>query len=137
MTEFGAVGCGFAIEDPEVAAMHEAYSGDRAAFFVVELEGRVVGGAGIAPLAGGDPDVCELRKMYLLPEARGRGLGGRLLGLCLDAARSRAFETCYLETLESMRDARRLYEKHGFRPTESAWGDTGHHGCDSWLAREL
>ena len=43
-------------------------------------DGRVVGGGGIAPLAGGDPDVCELRKMYFLPSLRGLG-AGMALGL--------------------------------------------------------
>src|SRR5690606_27223481 len=102
MPEFGAVGCGFAINDPEVSHMSRAYEGPRAAYFVVTHQGRVVGGGGIAPLAGGPADVCELRKMYFLPETRGHGLGRRLIELCLDAARQRGFRVCYLETLTSM-----------------------------------
>ncbi|HMB42995.1 MAG TPA: GNAT family N-acetyltransferase, partial [Luteimonas sp.] len=67
MPEFGAVGSGFAINDPEVDWMTRAYSQPRCAYFVVEQDGVVVGGAGVAPLAGGDGDTCELRKMYFLP----------------------------------------------------------------------
>lgn len=137
MPEFGATGCGFAIEDAEVSAMHEAYQRERCAYFVAELDGEVVGGAGVAPLEGGPLHVCELRKMYLLPAGRGRGLGRRLLETCLDAARRHGFATCYLETLGNMDDARRLYLAQGFEPTGEAWGATGHHGCDAWYARPL
>ena len=72
MPEFGASGDGFAINDPEVDWMSRAYSEPRHAYFVLERDGRVLGGAGIAPLAGGDASTCELRKMYFLPEARGQ-----------------------------------------------------------------
>src|SRR4051812_22659741 len=64
MPEFGASGPGFAIHDAEVDTMSASYGGPRHRYFVVERDGQVAGGAGIAPLAGGDPSVCELRKMY-------------------------------------------------------------------------
>ena len=50
MPEFGATGCGFAINDPEVDWMHRAYSAPRSAYFVVERDGVVIGGGGVAPL---------------------------------------------------------------------------------------
>src|SRR5262249_54827594 len=75
MPEFGASGPGFAINDPEVDFMTRAYAGRRARYWVIEHRGRIVGGGGFAPLAGAARGVCELRKMYFLPEARGKGLG--------------------------------------------------------------
>ena len=75
MTEFGAVGCGYSIEDAEVDAMFEAYPPPRSAFFVVEHEGRIMGCGGLGPLAGADESICELRKMYFQPELRGMGRG--------------------------------------------------------------
>lgn len=69
MPSFGADGPGFAIHDAEVDAMAAAYQQARAAYFVVDLDGEVVGGAGIAPLAGGDGGTCELKKMYFMPWA--------------------------------------------------------------------
>lgn len=137
MTEFGAVGCGFAIEDAEVGAMHAAYQAPRTAFFVAERDGAILGGAGIAPLEGGDAATCELRKMYLLPDARGLGVGSALLSRCLEAAREHGYETCYLETLESMEAARRLYAAFGFERIDAPLGNTGHGGCDAWYARGL
>ncbi len=137
MPEYGAVGEGYSIVDAEVDAMSDAYAGDAAAYFVALVDGEVIGGAGIGPLVGGPLDVCELKKMYLLREARGLGLGRRLMERCLDAARAAGYERCYLETLEHMTEARGLYESRGFRPLEAPMGATGHTGCNGWYIREL
>ncbi|HEX7554187.1 MAG TPA: GNAT family N-acetyltransferase [Geothrix sp.] len=138
MPEFGADGPGFAIHDPEVDHMSAAYSVAGAAYFVVEDPGsRVVGGAGIAALAGGEAGVCELRKMYFLPESRGQGMGETLLRHCLEVAKDLGYRTCYLETLTGMDQALRLYAKLGFKPLCTPLGRTGHGGCDHWFAREL
>jgi putative acetyltransferase len=137
MPEFGATGSGFAINDPEVDWMHRAYTQPRCAYFVVEREGRVVGGAGVAPLEGGDPAVCELRKMYFLPEARGIGAGAAMMARCLRAARDIGFRQCYLETLTGMDSAMKLYERSGFRRISCAMGQTGHGGCNTFYLLDL
>jgi putative acetyltransferase len=137
MPEFGACGPGFAINDAEVDTMCAAYAARRCAYFVLAHEGRLLGGAGVAALHGGEFEVCELRKMYLLREARGRGLGERLLRHCLRAARGFGYRRCYLETLASMEGARRLYERAGFQPLAQPLGASGHFACDRWYALEL
>jgi putative acetyltransferase len=137
MPEFGASGPGFAINDPEVDAMHATYTQPRSLYLVWELDGRVVGGGGVAPLAGAAPEVCELRKMYLLPDARGRGWGEVLLRRLLGAAREFEFATCYLETLSSMEAAQKLYERMGFARLPGPMGATGHFGCNKFFALDL
>jgi len=137
MPEFGAVGDGFAINDPEVDWMSRAYAGPRAAYFVIERGGTVLGGGGVAPLESGAEEVCELRKMYFLPALRGLGAGAALMHRCLDAARERGFRRCYLETLHGMSDARHLYERSGFRLIDGPMGATGHGGCNTFYLREL
>ncbi|MBU6416445.1 MAG: GNAT family N-acetyltransferase [Xanthomonadaceae bacterium] len=146
MPEFGAGGEGFAIHDAEVGAMHAAYTRPRSAYFVLEMRGKmpsmakssvVIGGGGVAPLEHGEADVCELRKMYFLPEARGLGAGHAMITRCLDAARAFGFRRCYLETLTGMDAAQALYRKHGFTPLCAPMGNTGHHGCDRWFIRNL
>ena len=137
MPELGAVGQGFAITDPEVDWMSRAYAAPRHAYFVVERDGRVLGGGGIAPLAGGPDDVCELRKMYFLREARGLGAGTALMARCLGAARGFGFRQCYLETLTGMDAAMRLYERSGFRRIDAPMGATGHGGCNRFYLRDL
>ncbi len=137
MPEFGADGPGFAIHDAEVDAMHAAYAQPRCSYFVVERDGRVVGGGGVAPLVNGGPDVCELCKMYFLPAARGVGAGQAMMQRCLDAARAHGFRRCYLETLTGMDAAQALYRRNGFVPICAPMGGTGHHGCDRWFIRQL
>jgi len=137
MPEFGATGCGFAINDPEVDWMHRAYDAPRSAYFVVERDGVVLGGGGVAPLEGGPDDTCELRKMYFLPEARGLGAGAAMMARCLDAARGFGFSRCYLETLSGMDAAMKLYERSGFTRIAAPMGNTGHGGCNTFYLRPL
>jgi putative acetyltransferase len=137
MPEFGATGCGFAINDPEVDWMSRAYARPRSAYFVIDEDGIVLGGGGVAPLEGGDADVCELRKMYFLPQARGRGAGAAMMARCLDAARGFGFRECYLETLSGMDAAMKLYERSGFGRIDAPRGDTGHGGCNTFYLRAL
>lgn len=137
MTEFLCVGEGYSINDPEVDDMYTAYEEERACFFVLEYEGTVIGCGGIAPLAGSDETICELQKMYFLPEARGKGQGRKLLGRCLDIARKIGYKTCYLETVERMESANKLYQKIGFKKESGHLGNTGHGACDSFYTLEL
>jgi putative acetyltransferase len=137
MPEFGADGPGFAIHDTEVQAMHAAYDRPGAAYFVVESGGRVLGGGGVAPLDGGPDGVCELRKMYFLPELRGCGAGAALMARCLDAARRLGHRQCYLETLRGMDAAQALYERTGFQRLDGPMGSTGHFGCNRFYLLDL
>ena len=137
MPEFGATGDGFAINDPEVDWMHRAYSEPRCAYFVIERDAIVIGGGGVAPLIGADADVCELRKMYFLPRARGIGAGQAMMARCLDTARALGFKRCYLETLHGMDAAMKLYERTGFKPLPAPMGDTGHGGCNRFYLLAL
>jgi putative acetyltransferase len=137
MPEFGASGSGFAIHDNEVSDMFAAYSGPRSSYFVCEVNGMVIGGGGVAPLQGGDVDTCELKKMYFLPEGRGKGLGQQVLSACLKAAKELGFKYCYLETFNTMNSAMKLYEKNGFEKIPGPMGNTGHFACDIFYKRAL
>jgi putative acetyltransferase len=96
----------------DIAAHYQARGG---VFRVVEGTGAaVLGCGGLYPLGG---DEAELRKMYLLPEARGHGLGRRLLDDLLGEARARGFRRVVLETASVLREAIALYTKVGFVPT--------------------
>ncbi len=139
MTEYGVAEDACAAQGSEVDGMWEAYQGDRAAYYVVTEEGghEILGGGGFGPLPGADDSICELRKMYLLPTARGRGMGQALLDRCLDEARARGYVRCSLVTTASMVEARRLYERAGFRPLEEPLGTPGYTACDRWFVRDL
>lgn len=137
MPEFHADGPGFAIHDAEVDAMSSAYAKPRSAYFVVEAGGHVAGGGGVAPLEHAEPDICELRKMYFLPELRGLGAGHAMITRCLAVAHDFGFRRCYIETLTGMDAAQHLYRRHGFTPLCSPIGRTGHGGCDRWYIRAV
>jgi putative acetyltransferase len=137
MTEFQAVGCGYSINDSEVDDMYSAYAPERSAFYVVELDDRILGCGGFGPLTGATEDTCELRKMYFKSELRGLGVGAQLLKLCLQEATKAGFRHCYLETMDTMEQAQRLYGKHGFEYLDKPMGETGHSSCGTWMARKL
>lgn len=137
LVEMGVPKVGTAYEDASLEDMHATYEAPRMAYFVVEEEEKIIGCAGIAPLQGGDPEVCELQKMYFLPEARGRGVGGEMMKSCLDFARSQDFKKCYLETMPYMKNAQKLYARSGFEPLDKPMGDTGHYNCSVWMIKDL
>jgi adenine deaminase len=138
MTEYGAVGKGFSIEDPEVDHMCEAYAHERAAYYVIEAnDGRLLGCGGVAPLEGGAAGTCELKKMYFYPELRGLGWGKRLVLALEDEARKRGFDTMYLETLGRMDLANRLYQHMDFIQISGPNGNTGHNSCDHFYEKKL
>ena len=104
--------------------------------FVKAKTGFSIGG--VAPLAGdGTGLICELRKMYFLPDLRGLGAGKALIHRCIETARTFGFKHCYLETLEHMAAARKLYQANGFVEIAKPCGNTGHFSCDRFYQLEL
>lgn len=82
------------------------------ALWIVVEDETVVGSVALRALGDG---AVELKRMYLRPEQRGRGLGKQLLGLALDWARAHDMSVIRLDTSERMVAAQRLYEAHGFQ----------------------
>src|SRR5690606_19194597 len=126
-----------AYQDKALEDLYTEYSGDRVAYLVIEDDGVIVGGAGIAQLQGGEENICELQKMYFLPQIRGKGFGSKLIQECLTLARSMEYAYCYIETMETMTAAQNLYKKVGFTPLEKPLGNTGHCSCEVWLIKAL
>lgn len=137
LVEMGVPKVGTAYEDVSLDRMFETYNQPRSSYFVVEENGKVIGGGGIAPLENGDINTCELQKMYFLPIARGKGLGYKMITVCLDFAKEQGYIKCYLETMPYMVAARKLYKKVGFSELEGPMGDTGHYSCQAWMIKDL
>lgn len=135
--EFGAVGEGFGPSDDEVGAMSRHYDPQlRSQYYVVRMNGLVLGGCGVAAF-NGSSDWCELRKLFLLPNARGQGLGLALTEQCLSFAKAAGYNHCYLDTLSNMTVAIRLYEKIGFQKLTRPLEGTVHNRCDVWMMKTL
>tara|TARA_R110000772_G_scaffold209528_1_gene320065 strand:+ start:385 stop:870 length:486 start_codon:yes stop_codon:yes gene_type:complete len=137
LVELGVPKVGTAYEDKSLDAMFENYEKDKAAYFVVEEDGDVIGGAGISKLDNHNGNVCELQKMYLSPLARGRGIGTKMIDLCLNQAREYGYEQCYIETMSFMEAAQKLYRTYGFEYLEGPLGDTGHYSCGVHMILDL
>ena len=135
--EYGIAARGVALLEPADHALYASYQRQRTLYFVALWGGEIVGGAGVAPLAGADPLTCELQRMYLRADARGRGIGDALLERCLAAAKQFLYVRCYLETVAQMEAALEFYGRHGFRDLQSPVGRTGHEHNDRWMMRPL
>src|SRR5687767_5770384 len=90
LKEFGANHPGTVYYDESTDVLFGVFSNEpRSIYFVAETENGIVGGAGIFPSPGLPEDTCELVKMYLLPEARGIGLGKKLIEKCIATAKEK------------------------------------------------
>ena len=134
LIEFNSNREGTVWSDPELRRLSEFYNSDNKKYWVAETD-RVIGGVGIAPLIEVD-GVCELQKMYCVPEVRGTGVSHKLIETALDHAK-KIFDRCYLETFGNMIAAQKFYEKYGFTRIDKPLGSTGHYACDIMYIKNL
>ena len=122
--------------DPHLGSFYQFYQLEKSHYWVIEDEkGHVVGGAGIGPLCLKD-NVCELQKMYCLPEVRGTGIAYQLMEIALNYARL-YYRYCYIETLDNMVRAQRFYEKFGFIRIDKPLYQTSHTSRDVRYIKNL
>ena len=137
LTEFGANKPGTVYYDDSTDHLFELFREAGSAYFIAEMNGEIVGGAGIFPTAGLPANTAELVKMYLLPQARGIGLGKKLMETATDKARELGYENLYLETMPELRQAIKAYEKAGFSYLDKAVGESCHTGCEIWMQKAI
>tara|TARA_B110000003_G_C16487253_1_gene472048 strand:+ start:58 stop:552 length:495 start_codon:yes stop_codon:yes gene_type:complete len=137
MIEFEVPLKGTALSDPELKKMYETYQSSRSIYFVIEKGNKIFGGAGISQLKNSKENICELQKMYFLKQARGIGMGEKLIKKCLGEAKNFDFEKCYIETMYNMKSAQKLYLSQGFNYIDHPMGNTGHSSCPVWMLKEL
>jgi putative acetyltransferase len=137
LAEFGANHPNTVYYDPTTDTLFEVFQTPRSKYFLAELNNKIVGGGGIYPTDGLPQDICELVKMYLLPEARGLGLGRTLIEKCIEAAAENGFKKIYLETMPELKQALSVYEKFGFAFLKGPMGNSGHTGCSLWMLKTL
>lgn len=128
---------GTVFTDEATDRMFDGYQTENSIYYVVKLDGKLMGGCGVATLPGADSSVCELQRLFLLKEARGLGIGQTLMEKCIDFAKSQHYKLIYLETFPNMVEAVGLYKKNGFRLIETSMGNTGHFYCTTRMTLEL
>jgi putative acetyltransferase len=137
LAEFGAAKPGTVFYDPTTDALYELFQTPGSIYFIAEENGVTIGGGGIFPSKGLPIGVCELVKMYLHKDARGRGLGKMMIHKCIEQAKALGYKKIYLETMPELKKAVSVYEKFGFKYLPGPMGNTGHFGCDVWMIKEL
>lgn len=137
LAEFGANHPGTVYYDPTTDALYELFQKEGAAYFVAEMDNEIVGGGGIYPTEGLPGDTCELVKMYLLPQARGTGLGKTLIERSIDFAKETGYKNIYLESMPELKQALKVYAKFGFDYLKGPMGNSGHTGCSLWMLKKL
>ena len=137
LTEFKANKPGTVYFDETTDHLSEVFKAIGSIYFVVELKGVILGGGGIYPTANLDAGTCELVKLYLSANARGKGVGKLLMEKCMAAAKALGYKKIYLETMPELSVAIPMYEKFGFSYLPSALGCSGHSGCDVWMIKDL
>ena len=128
---------GTAYEDTETKTMFESYQNDNDVYYVVVMDGEVLGGGGVKPLKNFEVEVCEIQKMYFSPKVRGIGIGKLLFEKCLTSAKALGFKKCYLESTPQLKAAIHIYENFGFKHLDAPLGATGHTACGVWMIKDL
>ena len=128
---------GTAYFDPELGQLASFYSRTKDAryFVAVNEMDEILGGVGIAPFDV-DKGICELQKLYVIPEAQGRGVAKELMRAALDFATDH-YKYCYLETSTTLQAATALYVSLGFQSLKHPLGNSGHNAMDIWLIKTL
>ncbi len=129
LIEYDSATDGTVFTDEGTNALSTTFTDPRSCYFVAYLGEELLGGAGINLLPGEPDNVCELQRMFLKPAARSKGIGKKLMQLCLDFAKGQNFTICYLETFPKLKEAILLYEKTGFEYIDHSMGNTGHFAC--------
>ncbi|GGC92969.1 GNAT family N-acetyltransferase [Enterococcus wangshanyuanii] len=106
-----------------------------AAYWVAEKDGRILGGCGIASF-NTDKRICELQKLYLMPEAQGQGIAKALMNTALSYAK-KYYDHCYLETMLKMDKANGLYRSFGFQKLDKPLDGSVHSVMDVWYVKKL
>lgn len=101
----------------ELAGLPGDYAPPRGMLLIGEQAGEAIGCVGLRPLhdPGQPPRVGEVKRLYVVPRARGGRLGRALMHALLERAPSLGYGELKLDTLASMTNARALYASLGFR----------------------
>lgn len=101
--------------DEDVLEVEKYYLTAGGEFWVIEQQNQIVGTSAYYPIKRGNQAV-EIRKMYLLPAARGMGLGKYLLHQLESAIAQKGYQQIWIETASVLAEAVKLYETSGYQP---------------------
>jgi len=103
---------GFQQFESELMSLPGEYTPPAGCVLLAEADGALCGCVALRPLSD---DICEMKRLYVRPDQRRRGIGRALAVAAIELARKRGYATMRLDTIASMFEAMRLYESLGFR----------------------
>lgn len=135
--DFNVKTAGTVYEDPTTDDLFTLFQQNNSALFVASENDKLLGCCGIFPTEG-LPDYCaELVKFYLDKNARGKGIGKKLMEASIYFAKEIGFKSIYIESLPEFSTAVSIYEKQGFNYLEKPLGNSGHSGCNLWMLKDI
>jgi len=123
--------------DPTTDLLFELFQTPNSIFYLVEIDGEILGSCGVFPTKGLPEGHAELVKFYVSSKIRGTGYGRQLFQKCEAWAIEKGFRHLYLESLDDFSAAVKLYEKIGFKTLTAPLGNSGHFGCPIWMLKEI
>lgn len=113
--EFLQVDLCFQDFEKELQTLHEVYLPPMGCIILAKQDNQVLGCVALKPIGEG---ICEMKRLYVRPEARGNNLGKKLVEELIDFARNAGYKTMKLDTISSLKEAINLYQSKGFVKTE-------------------
>lgn len=126
---------GTAYYDPYLFELYEVYQKTAACYWVLEKDGKVIGGGGIGPFDS-SKKIGELQKLYITETEQGQGYAHLIMEKAIAFAESH-YDKLYIETFASLDKANLLYKKYGFIEIDQPLDGTEHSACDTWLLKKL
>jgi putative acetyltransferase len=137
LTEYGVNQPGTVFTDPTTDHLFELFQSENSVYFVASYEGELVGGCGLFPTKGLPEKCIELVKFYVKSSFRGKGIGKKLMEMCLHQAKKQRYSSVYLESLPELDKAVGMYEQAGFKHIPERLGNSGHFACNILMLKEL
>ncbi len=100
----------------ELATLPGGYAPPLGCILLAELSGNIVGCVALRPL---ESKICEMKRLFVIPQYRGRDIGRTLTCAVIDRARQMGYEKMRLDTIESMKTAKKLYHSLNFRTIQA------------------
>lgn len=135
--EYDAPREGTVFSDPTTNNLYELFTNKKSVLWVVEEESEILGCCGVYPTDGLPVGCAELVKFYLMPKARGRKIGTKLMELSIQSAIKLGYSELYIESLSQFDRAVNMYKKLGFKSLEKPLGNTVHTSCNIWMIKKL
>ena len=102
--------------EKELQTLHQVYFPPLGCIILAKDEKKVVGCIALKPIG---EDICEMKRLYVKPSARGKALGKQLVEELIHFAKGAGYKTMKLDTITSLKDAIKLYRSKGFTETDA------------------